>query len=429
MSVEPLAVHIGGRHAGRIDRVGDRLRLAYDAEYAASPSAVPLSLSLPLERDVIVGPTVGGWLDGLLPGNRLVRQHWAARHGARSTSPFDLLSTPIGLDCPGAVQTCPESEAGRLSELPGGVEWLTETEFGDLVDRIVVEQTWGHRRRRGGYSLAGAQAKTALCRRGDRWGEPWGTTPTTHILKPSMRDLPDQALNEHLCLTAARYCGLVTARTEAMRIGPHAVVAVTRYDRLVAGDGTVRRVHQEDFHQACGKPDEPIYQGEDGGHSIARLARLLDDHSIDRDTDRERFFDALAFNWVVCNTDAHAKNYSLLLGARGTARLAPLYDIWSHMPYDPEFIRSHSMAMSAASDKRIIAAENPDTWRAAARAIGLDADDGPERAAHIARAAPPAFERVVDELPEPLRAAPLATDLPRHITNRTAHCRSALTDK
>jgi serine/threonine-protein kinase HipA len=41
-----------------------------------------------------------------------------------------------------------------------------------------------------------------------------------------------------------------------------------------------------------------------------------------------RFFDALMVNWLICGTDAHAKNYSLLLAGR-QVRLAPLYDVAS----------------------------------------------------------------------------------------------------
>jgi hypothetical protein len=46
-----------------------------------------------------------------------------------------------------------------------------------------------------------------------------------------------------------------------------------------------------------------------------------------------RFAGALAFNWLIASTDAHAKNYGLLLAGR-QIRLAPLYDIASILPYD-----------------------------------------------------------------------------------------------
>lgn len=39
-------------------------------------------------------------------------------------------------------------------------------------------------------------------------------------------------------------------------------------------------------------------------------------------------------NWLVGGTDAHAKNFSMLIGAGGRARLAPLYDVASTLPYD-----------------------------------------------------------------------------------------------
>ena len=426
MTPEPLAVFIGGRYAGQIDYAARRLRLVYDPDYTTSATATPLSLSLPLDAGEIRGARVAGWLDGLLPGNEHVRRDWAGRRGARSVAPFDLLSTRIGLDCPGAVQTCPVSESAVIEQHMGGVDWLSAGHFSGIIEETVRDQRWVRRHLRGGYSLAGAQGKTALCRDGDRWGEPWGVTPSTYILKPSMRDLPDQALNEHLCLTAARYCGLVAAHSDALRIGEHVVVAVARYDRVVAEDGSVRRVHQEDFHQACGVPSESIYQREGRGHPLRRLARLLADHSVDPDTDRQRFFDALVYNWVVCNTDAHAKNYSLLIGPRGNARLAPLYDIWSYKPYNPQYIRSHTMAMSAVEDKRIFAAEDPAMWRATARAIGADTSDAPERAAVIASLVPAAFQRAVDELPEDLRAAPSAVELAKHMVTRGTECQAAL---
>lgn len=421
-----LAVHISGRFAGVIERRRSRLRLVYDADYAGSGDAVPLSLSLPLQEGVVDDGRVDGWLDGLLPGNPRVRRRWAARHGAASENAFDLLSTPIGLDCPGAVQVCPIEDVGQIGTRRGGVDWLTGSQMVELVDGMVRDLLWERRASHYAFSLAGAQAKTALCRseQENRWGEPWGATPSTHILKPSMRDLRDQAVNEHMCLVAARGCGLVAAASEALRIGGHSVIAVLRYDRLPGPRG-VRRVHQEDMHQACGEPEVPIYQTDTGGHSIDRLARLIADHSLDRDADLNAFFDALAFNWVVCNTDAHSKNYSLLLGPDGV-RLAPLYDIWSLLPYDPEMALSHSMAMAALPDRRFLAADDRRAWIATAEAVGIAPADGPEQAGAIAEAVPEAFERAADELPDGLRSSSLVAELVALIELRSIQCLNGL---
>lgn len=55
-------------------------------------------------------------------------------------------------------------------------------------------------------SIAGAQEKTALLRKGGRWFKPTGSTATTHILKPQIGQLPNgvdlsnSVENEYLCL-------------------------------------------------------------------------------------------------------------------------------------------------------------------------------------------------------------------------------------
>ena len=248
------------------------LHLSYDGNYSSRRDASPLSLSLPLEEGEIKDQRVEGWMSGLLPGNLDVRERWAAKYQAMSASPFDLLSTRIGLDCPGAVRFCLPENLDALEERNGGVEWLDDTSFEELILGMVRESAqWVRPTGHSAFSLGGAQAKTALHQKEGRWGEAIGSVPTTHILKPSMRDLDDQSVNEHLCLTAAKYCGLPAVRSEVTVFASHPVLVVRRFDRLDV-DGAIRRIHQEDLHQACGEPDVPIYQNDRGeGHSLRRL--------------------------------------------------------------------------------------------------------------------------------------------------------------
>lgn len=427
MPEDSLLVFIGGDFVGHIDRRGSVLRLTYDGAYARRPDASPLSLSLQLVEGEIEDQRVEGWLSGLLPGNPDVRERWAAKYQAKSSSPFDLLSTRIGLDCPGAVQLCSADSVDGLEGQPSGIEWLNEGSLEELILGMVRESAqWVRPTGHSAFSLGGAQAKTALHRKEGRWGEAKGSTPTTHILKPSMRDLENQSVNEHLCLATARHCGLPAVRTEVEVIGGHPVLVVRRFDRLDAG-GDIRRVHQEDLHQACGEPDVPIYQNDRGeGHSVYRLARLIADHSADRDADLRSFFDAQVFSWVMCNTDGHSKNYSLLL-AGGSVRLAPLYDIWSMMPYDPHHYRSYSLAMSALPDRRVLTAESRQAWEAMAKVIGLPESVAVDRAAAIAEAAPTAMQRAADELPPNLRALPVVQSLVSMTALRRQQCLSGLT--
>ena len=293
------------------------------------------------------------------------------------------------------------------------------------MDQLVSEQRWQRSHARSAWSLAGAQSKTALVRDGDRWGEPWGNTASTHILKPSMRDLADQAVNEHLCLAAARHCGLTVADSQPLTVAGHTVIAVRRFDRIAAADGTVTRVHQEDLHQACGEPGVFIYRTHDRGHPLSRLARLFADNSADPDKDLRRFFDALVFNWLVCNSDGHSKNFSILFGPH-EYRLAPFYDIWSLVPYEGDLSPSHTLAMPALDDRRILAAENPHAWATTASTIGLPNYDARQRAAQLADAVGPAFTRAADELPDDIRASPIVQALTDAMTQRSQHCVTAL---
>ena len=61
---------------------------------------------------------------------------------------------------------------------------------------------------------------------------------------------PEQSINEHLCLATARHSGLDAAETELQTWAGHTVVVVTRFDRIRDAGGALRRVHQEDLHQA-----------------------------------------------------------------------------------------------------------------------------------------------------------------------------------
>ena len=109
-------------------------------------------------------------------------------------------------------------------------------------------------------------------------------------------------------------------------------IVVERYDR-VRMEGSIRRLHQEDTCQALGLPPTGKYENENGP-GVAPIVELLRTYSSRPTDDVWTFVQALALNWLIGGTDAHAKNYSVLIGAGGRARLAPLYDIASTPTYD-----------------------------------------------------------------------------------------------
>ena len=408
---ETLTVILDDAVAGIVSRLqGGRLRFDYDEAYRAMPSATPLSVSMPKSVRTHSDGAIAPWLWGLLPDNEAVLARWA-RDFHTSASPFALLCTPIGHDCAGAVRFAQSEEADELIAQPGTVTWLSEHDVALRLRELREDTTsWLGRDFSGQFSLAGAQAKTALLFEDGRWGVPSGSAATSHILKPAVAGFDDHDLNEHLCLDAARRAGLAVARTRVKQFEDESAIVVDRYDRRLV-DGKLIRIHQEDVCQALGVHPERKYQNR-GGPAPGVLARLMREVMPARAaTDAVwRFFDALAWNWLIVGTDAHAKNYSLLLAA-ADVRLAPLYDIASALPYGIHE-RKLRFAMKLGGDYRALPYHN--TWPAAARELDLDPDEAQQRLLELAHRAPDAFaESAADPevaslgglLPEPARRA------------------------
>lgn len=390
---DELVVVLNGSVAGTLTRLENgRLHFEYDEAYRERPDATPLSLSMPMQvrahADDRRRQTVSNYLWGLLPDNEAVLDRWARHYQVTASSAFALLGTPIGEDCAGAVAFCRAGDLERLLARPGTVDWLSEAEVaGRLRDLRRDATAWLGRRFTGQFSLAGAQAKTALLYRDGRWGQPSGAMATTHILKPAVRGFDDRDLNEHLCLDAARRADLLAARSWIATFEDETVVVVARYDRRIRGE-KILRIHQEDLCQALGIPPGRKYQNQGGPtpRAIAALFRRSMGPAAAADA-VARFADALIWNWIIAGTDAHAKNYSLLLSG-SEVRLAPLYDIASALPYGTHE-KKLRLAMKVGDEYAVHPQRN--TWPRAAQELGIDADRLVSRVRELAAAAPAAF--------------------------------------
>jgi serine/threonine-protein kinase HipA len=336
MPERSLLVYLDGRRVGRVTQtLQGNTTFSYDEEYRLQPDATPLSLSMPLTAVRHPSRSTMPFLQGLLPDNRLRLEQLASEHGT-STNAFALLSH-IGRDAAGAVQLLPPGEdPDDLAKRTGDIERLSDDGFaariGDIVDHA---NTWGSRRDEGRWSLAGAQPKIALFRFDDgSWGIPRDSTPTTHILKPAIAPYGNHDVNEFVTMAAARRLGLHVAEHEIVTTSRgHHVFVSRRYDR-VHEEGQWRRRHQEDLCQALSVSPDRKYQ-RDGGPGVGQIAKLLRDDfrdTVQRQSAQARFFDALVFAVSAACTDAHAKNYSIILRGRDV-ELAPLYDLGTHAPY------------------------------------------------------------------------------------------------
>ncbi|MGH9304922.1 MAG: HipA domain-containing protein [Acidimicrobiales bacterium] len=329
MATDELAVWLYGNLVAVIERERGRLRLTYtETALSRYELGTPLlSLSLPLRPERFAQGTVRAFLDGLLPEGES-RRVIARRVGASADDTFGLIRA-LGRDCAGAVVIQPGADPPPPPATTTTAAPLEPEEIDSLVRELRSTPLGVGGRVR--ISLAGVQDKLVLTKmpNGD-WGRPVDGTPSTHILKPEIAAYPLTVANEAFCMRVAKHIGLDVADVETTEIAGRKLIVVERYDRRIGPDGSVHRIHQEDFCQAAGLPPELKYE-EHGGSSFARLAQILVD--VGQPDSLDRLLGAVFINSLIGNGDAHAKNYSLLHEDSGRLRLSPLYDLVSTSYY------------------------------------------------------------------------------------------------
>lgn len=400
MAETALSVIICGRVAGTL-RQDSRGLMSFS--YSGDYSGAPLSLSMPVSNRVFGQSTVRPYLFGLLPDSEQQRRAIANEHGISANNPVAMLER-IGLDCPGAVQFCPcgqEASATTRNE-----------EFVPLADREIAQRlrsirsdrdaTWMGREE--SWSLGGNQGKFALALRDGSWCECRGAAPTTHIFKNGVAGFKLEALNEYVCMRTAKACGIEAADVEYRLFEDEPALIVSRYDRIGMPDGGIDRLHQEDLCQSLDVMPDQKYTS-DGGPAAHDVIGLLARTGQAR-ANLALFTRMLFFNCLIGAPDAHAKNYSLLLGLDGNALLAPLYDVASGLAYENARRRGR-LAMSVGGENRFgrvgrgaierYAGRNDVKVARAMDGAGLDADACAAIMAELAQAIPDAMTGVFDE--------------------------------
>ena len=415
-----LVTLLNGKEVGRVysDSHG-RLKFIYDDQWRNAADAYPLSLSMSLAAKEHGRSVVEAFLWGLLPDNEHVLARWAVKFQVSARNVFALISH-VGEDCAGAVQfVTPERLEAIRSGKEDEVEWLDESEVAKRLQMLREDHAaWRLARDTGQFSLAGAQPKTALLLQNNRWGIPSGRIPTTHILKPPTGHFDGHAENEHICLMLARNFGLPAAHSRVMQFKGEVAIVVERYDRQQKGNDIIR-VHQEDICQALGILPTKKYQNE-GGPSAANIVELLRTYSTDRDTDIATFVAALGFNWLIAGTDAHAKNYSVLLSGPDV-RLAPLYDIASILPYDDVDLRKAKLAMKVGGEYKV-SLIGLRQWQKFAREVRANADELIETLIEMAKQLPDEVEATHSHAREEGLDNALIERLSKQLTARAQHC-------
>ncbi len=178
-------------------------------------------------------------------------------------------------------------------------------------------------------SISGAQAKYSL-RIVSKELEPTDNNGT-YILKPStnmqFRLFADMPANEHITMQIAKQIfKLNVAESALLRFTTGEYTYLTRrFD--IRNDGS--KILQEDLAQTAGLSSDA--NGSNFKYeslSYEEIAYILKQHVSASPIAVEQFFKVLLFNYLVCNGDAHIKNFSIYSPHQdGVYELTPAYDL------------------------------------------------------------------------------------------------------
>lgn len=219
-------------------------------------------------------------------------------------------------------------------------------------------------------SVSGAQHKMSMVvRHGElRYAEPG--EQGTHILKPHParfalnRDIP---ANEEFCMRACRDCFRLPAAACALCFFQDGVPAylTRRFDILPDG----RKLHMEDLASLSGLLVQGNSHAKYNG-SYEQLAGIVVKVSSAPLLDLRLFFRMVLVNFILCNGDAHAKNFSMMDADNGLWRLAPVYDVMNTRVHvsDTDFAMGNGLFEDGRACPRTHLGEFFLTW---GEAIGL----------------------------------------------------------
>ena len=414
-----------GQEMGTVFYRNARLSFVYDESWRQVPASYPLSLSMPLASSEHSHARVEAFLWGLLPDNDRVLENWAKRFQVSPRNAFRLIAN-VGEDCAGAVQFVQPERLQALRKEPRAaeIEWLTEEDVAKRLRALRADHSaWRAASDTGQFSLAGAQPKTALLFEKDKWGVPSGRTPTTHILKPPTGEWDGHAENEHFCLSLARRLGLIVPNSSVRHFQDEVAIVIERYDRVRDREKWLR-IHQEDMCQATGVHPARKYENE-GGPGISKIVEMVRQFSSKAVEDIQSFLDAIAFNWLIAGTDAHAKNYALLLGGAGAVRLAPFYDLASALPYRTIDLNKAKLAMKLGGEYRLrnISLRN---WQRLATDLRIPEDSLMGRVRTMAAEIPDHVAAIQKQLADQGLLHSTITTLARKLRERANSCRTVL---
>lgn len=327
--MDELNVFYESRIVGTISVHADGPSFTYAPQWLSTRGAFPVSLLMPLSPRRVPPKLFLPWAANLLPESTQLRAI-GLQLGAAPEDVIGILAE-LGRDTAGALSVGQPGTTNTRDWKPIPNDRALEKILEELPSKPFLVGEDGV-----SMSLAGVQSKlgVAIDEKG-RICVPVNGAPSTWILKPDSERLFGGVQNEALCLALAKRLGLNAPEVTTGTAGKRTYLLVKRYDR-VEQQGRWRRLHQEDFCQALGKPPSAKYESNQTGIPGPTLTDIFaTTRNAMQAPDIINLLDYVIFNVIACNTDAHAKNYSMMISGKGF-KLAPIYDVmcaeaWEHV--------------------------------------------------------------------------------------------------
>ena len=375
----------------------DAAQFQYAKTYLNDIDPQPVSFSLPLQENMFSPEQTKFFFDGMLPEGFTRRAVAESLH--LDENDYLRILYHLGRECIGALRIYQEGESVQAGYEKLSIERIRQLASEGASDSaaLVVESR---------LSLTGASGKVGLYQNPvtQEWYLPYGTAPSTHIVKQSHVRLKRIVQNELLCLITAKNCGIDVPDTHIIHTDSDqdedVLLASARFDRCfpeqpqrIGGMPVPLRLHQEDFAQALGILSSEKYE-HDRRHlkEMFTLLRIRSSRPIE---DQLKLWNRIIFNVLIGNSDGHLKNYSFLLSEDlHMVRLAPAYDIVNVTGYQG---MTHEMAFSIGS-ARMIEEVTYNSFREAAKEAGLGEEMALKQVDDMVQRFKPALKAACDTL-------------------------------
>ncbi|MFO1337064.1 MAG: HipA domain-containing protein [Burkholderiaceae bacterium] len=377
-----LKVYVGADLVGSLTEEDNLWSLQYDPAWAARDDSFDLSPALPRATlrhvDGATRRPVQWYFDNLLPEEDL-RRIVARDAGIRDHEDAFALLEYLGAESAGSLTLLPP---GTSVPRDAALKPLSHAELSQRIRNLPRAALTRDAPKR--MSVAGAQHKLLVVRKGDDLYEPVGATPSTHILKPDHPDAqtyPASTFLEHLTMRLADAAGLPVPAVGLLQV-PEAVYTIERFDRIIEGPSlrpetadtppTVRRLHVIDACQLLDK--SRLFKH--SGASVEALREAIE-RAGDVLTLPQRVFRWLVFNLLVANDDCHLKNLSFVVESHAIT-LAPHYDLLATGVYHTRALAAGDgrwpeveMAVRLSDTVRRFSQVTPEAVFAAAAVLGV----------------------------------------------------------